>query len=179
MKPLGYFLIVAGFLGSSYFTVVQTEGVPVSSYLVALALGVAGVVIVRIALKQEASHEDTLAANLSALTESLDEIVSRVDKLDEYKDEINVYDLRHEIDKQLPEHLDRFVQARKSVAHRFGLQAYADVMNPFAAGERYINRVWSASTDGYIEEAHNFLHMAREQFDEAGKVLARVRSAGT
>jgi hypothetical protein len=67
------------------------------------------------------------------------------------------------------------VEARKSIAHRFGLQAYADVMNPFAAGERYINRVWSASTDGYIDEAHTYLDMAREQFDEAGRVLARVR----
>ena len=36
--------------------------------------------------------------------------------------------------------------------HVFGMQNYADVMSNFAAGERYINRVWSASTDGYVDE---------------------------
>jgi len=175
MKPIGYALIVAGFLGSSYFTVVQTEGVPVGSFIGALSVGIIGVILVRFALKQEASHEETLAANMSALEESLSRVVTLVDDLDDRKDQVNVYDLRHEIDKLFPEHLDRFVQARQSIAHRYGLQAYADVMNPFSAGERYLNRVWSASTDGYIEEAHNFLDMAREQFDEAGKELARVR----
>jgi hypothetical protein len=175
MKALGYVLIVAGFLASSYFTVVRTEGVPVPEYLVSLAVGILGVVLVRLALRKEASHEDTIAANLNVLEESLTKLVSLVDDLDDRKDEVNVYDLRLEIDRLLPEHIAVFVDARKSIAHRFGLQAYADVMNPFAAGERYINRVWSASTDGYIDEAHTYLDMAREQFDEAGRVLARVR----
>jgi len=175
MKALGYVLIVVGFLGSAYFAVVQSAGVPVARFLGVLAVGVVGVIFVRMSLRQEASHEGTLSANLNVLEESLTKVVSIVDDLDDRKDEINVYDLRLEIDKLLPQHLDSFVQARQSIAHRFGLQAYADVMNPFAAGERYINRVWSASTDGYIEEAHNYLDMAREQFDEAGRVLERVR----
>jgi hypothetical protein len=177
MKALGYILVVVGFLASSYNTVVQSEGVPVGPFIGTLAIGIIGVILIRIALKREASHEETLAANMSALEESLAKVVTLVDDLDDRKDQVNVYDLRHEIDRLFPDHLDRFVQARQSIAHRYGLQAYADVMNPFSAGERYLNRVWSASTDGYIEEAHNFLDMAREQFDEAGRELARVRGA--
>jgi hypothetical protein len=40
-------------------------------------------------------------------------------------------------------------------------------MSNFAAGERYINRVWSASTDGYVDEVILYLGRAREQFREA------------
>jgi hypothetical protein len=40
-------------------------------------------------------------------------------------------------------------------------------MSNFAAGERYINRVWSASTDGYVDEVRAYLERARTQFGEA------------
>ena len=46
----------------------------------------------------------------------------------------------------------------------FGLQAYADVMSDFASAERYLNRAWSASTDGYIDEVMRSLDRSREQF---------------
>jgi hypothetical protein len=64
------------------------------------------------------------------------------------------------------------------VAHRFGLQAYAEVMNPFAAGERYLNRVWSTSTDGYVDEAHRYIDMAREQFESALAEFRALHPAG-
>ena len=51
--------------------------------------------------------------------------------------------------------------------HLFGLQPYADIMSAFAAGERYINRVWSASTDGYVDEVKMYLTKAHDQFIEA------------
>lgn len=175
MKRAGYLLITIGFLAASYFAVVRPVGVPVASYLVALAIGIVGVVLVRIALRREASHEDVLAANLGTIDDSLREIVARVTDLDARKQEIDVYDLRLLIDRELPEHLDAFVLARQSIAHRFGLQQYADVMNPFSAGERYINRVWSASTDGYIDEAHTYLELSRQQFEEAQEVFRRLR----
>ena len=50
--------------------------------------------------------------------------------------------------------------------HVFGMQNYADVMSNFAAGERYINRVWSASTDGYEDEVRAYLVRALDQFRE-------------
>jgi hypothetical protein len=101
---------------------------------------------------------------------SLESIVTKVRRLDDGKTEIDVYDLRHRIDEEFPDDLDAFVQARQSIAHSYGLQAYADVMNPFAAGERYLNRVWSASADGYIDEAHAYATKAREQFESTLEV---------
>ena len=38
-------------------------------------------------------------------------------------------------------------------------------------GERYINRVWSASADGYDEEAAAYLHKAEKRFAEAQEQL--------
>lgn len=59
--------------------------------------------------------------------------------------------------------------------HVFGLQSNADVMSAFAAGERYINRVWSASTDGYVDEVRNYLNRATEQFREAWALFADLQ----
>ena len=40
-------------------------------------------------------------------------------------------------------------------------------MSSFAAGERYINRVWSASTDGYVDEVMMYVEKALLQFQHA------------
>jgi hypothetical protein len=60
------------------------------------------------------------------------------------------------------------------MVHLFGLQAYADIMSSFAAGERYINRVWSASADGYDEEAETYLGKAVQQFVDAQQQLQQA-----
>jgi hypothetical protein len=48
-------------------------------------------------------------------------------------------------------------------------------MSAFAAGERYINRVWSASTDGYVDEVCNYLDRATQQFREAWALFAKLQ----
>ena len=62
------------------------------------------------------------------------------------------------------------------MVHLYGMQTYADIMSEFAAGERYINRVWSTTADGYDEEAEIYLARAAEQFEDARKQLAAVGS---
>ena len=126
--------------------------------------------MVRVAARQESTHADTIKSNLGTIDKSLESIVDKVRRLDDGKTEIDVYDLRHRIDEEFPDDLDAFVQARQSIVHSYGLQAYADVMNPFAAGERYLNRVWSASADGYIDEAHTYATKARKQFESTLEV---------
>jgi hypothetical protein len=175
VKSLGFLLITAGFLAGAYFSVEQRSGVSAAPFLAALAVGVMGVVLVRVATHRERTHADTISANLGAIGSSLESVVEKVRDLDQNKDELDVYDLRHHIDEKFPDDLDAFVQARQSIIHSFGLQAYADVMNPFAAGERYLNRVWSASADGYIDEAHVYLAKAREQFEQTLEVYRGLR----
>jgi len=71
---------------------------------------------------------------------------------------------------------NNFANARESMKHVFGLQNYADVMSAFAAGERYVNRVWSASTDGYVDEVRNYLNRATEQFREARSLFSKLQN---
>ena len=167
MKALGYLMITVGFLAGAYCAVEQRSGLPVTLFLAALAVGVAGVVLVRVASHRERTHAGTISANLGAIEASLESLVAKIRRLDDGSDAVDVYDLRHHIDEQFPDDLNAFVQARQSIVQSFGLQAYADVMNPFAAGERYLNRVWSAAADGYHEEAATYLAKAEKQFADA------------
>jgi hypothetical protein len=86
-----------------------------------------------------------------------------------------VYEARFEIDRLLREDLNNFANARESMHHVFGLQNYADVMSAFAAGERYVNRVWSASTDGYVDEVRTYLKRATEQLREAYDLFGNLQ----
>ncbi len=176
MKNIGYLFLVAGFLGASFFAVELRQGVRVPHFLGALAVGVLGVVLLRVVRRREATSADTIRENLAMLESSLTSVVDKARQLEAGMAATDVYELRHVIDREFPDDLDDFVQARYSLVHSFGLQPFADVMNPFAAGERYLNRVWSASTDGYIDEAHAYVTRAREQFELALEILRGLES---
>jgi hypothetical protein len=81
------------------------------------------------------------------------------------------------VDELFLEDLTSFVEARESIAHIYGLNAYGEVMSCFAAGERYLNRVWSASADGYIDEVNTYIDKAREQFVDSLEKMRRLKAA--
>ena len=88
---------------------------------------------------------------------------------------IATYEAHFSIDRPFRQDLFAFADARESMQHAFGIQAYADIMSAFAAGERYLNRVWSASADGYVDEVNAYLHKASEQFSEALELFLQQR----
>jgi DNA-binding PucR family transcriptional regulator len=176
MRWLGYLLLTAGFLYGSYLTALDVRQVSAVPFLFGLAVAAAGVAMARTAARQEATHEERLATDMAAIGGSLDRLAKKAAALDKSKEEFDVYDLRHRIDEQFMADLDAFVQARESIVHSFSLQDYAEVMNPFAAGDRYLNRVWSASTDGYIDAAHDYIGRALEQFESAREVFRRLQA---
>lgn len=177
MQRLGLLLIVTGFLAGSYVAVLDEETVAVGPYLLALGIGILGAALVILSKRQASRQTDVLATNIETAKASLDTLVAKAEALEREQDEIGVYGLSKRIDEDFPEALDAFVQARKSLAHRYGLSAYASVMNPFAAGERYLNRVWSTSIDGYIDEATTYVTAAKEQLTEARDALAKMTAA--
>jgi len=166
-KALGYLLITGGFLGGALTAVLETEEVYWEGFIAVLIIGAAGVALVRLTTRQAAREEDKLAANIQTIHQSLARVLENITALDREKESFNPYDLRHRIDELFPEDLSTFVEARETISHVYGLQSYADVMSIFASGERYLNRVWSASADGYINECHTYLQKAREQFAAA------------
>jgi len=167
LKHLGYLLITIGFLGGSFEAVRQVEGVNAGAFLIWLAVGVVGVVVAQRARKAEATDVEVISTNIRAIESSLEKICADAKELNAEKLTINVYDLRHRIDERFPADLKTFVDARESIAHSYGLKAYAEVMNRFAAGERALHRVWSASTDGYIDETHAYIEKAATHFQDA------------
>ncbi len=179
MKKLGYLMITLGFLAGSLTAVVDKEQIRWDRFALALILGAAGVVVVRVSDKRESRHEGRLASGMQSLETSLDRIVKNVTELNAEKNSVNTYDVRHRIDEFFPDDLNTFVEARESIAHTYSLNAYADVMSSFAAGERYLNRVWSASVDGYIDEVNEYLDRALEQFVESRQKVRQLKADAT
>ena len=178
MRHFGYLLITVGFLGGSFEVVRQVEGVNAASFLVWLGIGIVGVVVAQRARKAEATDVEVITTNVRAIESSLEVLTAEAKKLNAEKSEINVYDLRHRIDAAFMADLVKFVDARESIAHSYGLKAYAEVMNRFAAGERSLNRVWSASTDGYIDETSNYLEKAATHFEDALTTFQTIKATG-
>lgn len=177
MRNIGYILVTVGFLLGAYAAVEQKEVVNIPGYMVGLVGSILGVAMIRVSQHRESREEGRMSANIEAVKSCIERIAENAAKLDSEKNDIDVYDLRHRIDEIFLDDIQTFVDARESIAHRFGLNAYAEVMSHFASGERHINRVWSTSTDGYIDEAHTYLTKAAEQFRETREAFTRLAAA--
>ena len=178
MRHFGYLLITIGFLGGSYEVVKQVETVNTASFLLWLTIGIVGVIVAQRARKAEATDAEVITTNVRAIEESLGVLAVEARRLDDDKSDLNVYDLRHRIDETFMADLQKFVDARESIAHSYGLKAYAEVMNRFAAGERALNRVWSASTDGYIDETSAYIEKAAIHFEDALETFKVIKATG-
>ena len=205
MKWIGFLLVTVGFIIAALATVVDQSAIegldaapapeesslesPDSAavaespikwlwYVPALAVGVAGVVTIRTAEAKQSKTEHHVAANIETVESSLQRIAANLDTLNADKHSIDTYDMRHKIDELFMDDLEMFVEARESIVHRYGLIAYGEIMGSFAAGERYLNRVWSASADGYIDEVNEYIEKAKDQFAESLAIIRRFQ-AGT
>lgn len=145
-------------------------------FSVILVAGVVGVAFARIASRKAATSEETLTTNMGSVRDNLAKIVEIVRGLDNEKDSIPTYDMRIEIDLRGIDAINAFVESREAISYVYGLQAYADVMSHYAGGERFLNRVWSASADGYVDEVNTYLTRSLEQFEIARDKLAAVEA---
>jgi len=169
-------MVTVGFLAAALASVVNENTIQWLWYIPALLVGVAGVVLIRNdhALRHKTEHH--VAAKIETVDSSLERIAANIKKLNAEKHSINTYDIRLRIDELFIDDLETFVDARQSIAHRYGLAAYGEIMSGFAAGERYLNRVWSASADGYIDEVNAYLDRAQEQFIESLEKIRRFKA---
>ena len=166
MKVFALTMVIASFLAGAFLSVLDPRLINWNYMIPVLVIGVIGLVIYRKAEREENRAGDRVAGNMDTLEKSLTNILANLEQLCQRGDDLPVYDARFEIDRLFRSDLNNFAEARKSMIHVFGIQNYADVMSNFAAGERYINRVWSASTDGYVDEVREYLERARKQFTE-------------
>ena len=143
MKKLAYLLLVV-------------EAVNWTLFAIAAVAASAGVIIAKRQDSAMARSSSVLESNRNELNESIGNIVRDLGELTN-GETLSGGELRTLIDKKLRPDLRRFAEARESMVHLYGLQTYADIMSEFAAGERYINRVWTSSADGYDAEAEKYL----------------------
>ena len=167
MKLIAVLIIVVSFLAGAFLSVLDPRTVQWQFMLPTLIAGILGLMMFRKARNKETRAGERLAGNMETLERSLKNILRNLQQLNLRADSLPVYEARFEIDRLFRDDLNNFADARESMIHVFGMQDYADVMSNFAAGERYINRVWSASTDGYVDEVRLYLQRAETQFEEA------------
>lgn len=177
MKNLGYLLIIVGFLAGALVAVLEELSVRWEWYIPALVAGTVGVLLVRTTERRMTRSEGRLTSNMESIETALGRIVENLTQLNTEKESIDPYDVRHRIDDLFADDVDTFVQGRESIAHAHSLSVYADVMSSFAAGERYLNRAWSASADGYVDEVNTYLNKALTQLAESLKKIRLLRSS--
>ena len=173
MKRVGYFMVAAGFLLGAFVTALDVDEVDWTLFVIAASVAVIGLVIYKTQVTAHARSRSVLELNRNELGESIRNIVRDLAEINADTSARGTA-LRELIDLKLRNDLRRFADARQSMVHLFGLQTYADIMSSFAAGERYVNRVWSASADGYDVEARTYLGKAARQFEDAEKLLSEA-----
>lgn len=177
MKKLGYIIITVSFLAGALVAVLDESKVQWGYFCGAIILGTVGIILVHLHEKKSSRSEKRLAENLQNIETSLTDIVKNITQLNAEKQSINAYDMRYKIDELFSKDLAAFVEARESLAHAHGLQVYANVMSHFASGERYLNRIWSASADGYVDEIRTYLDKAQVQFTEALSNISQLKDS--
>jgi hypothetical protein len=175
-REVGFVMVTVGFLAGALAAVAEVDAVRWGYFTSSLAIGAVGIILVRVGHVRLGRQEDKLALNMQAIQTSLARIAENMRQLNAEKHSIDTYDMRHRIDELFVDDLATFVEARQSIAQVHGLQAYADVMSHFAAGERYLNRVWSASADGYIDEVNTYLDKAQAQFVESLEKVKQLQN---
>ncbi len=185
IRPWGHLLLWTGFLVGALVSVRRTE-VPESPwstiswpvYGAALFVAAAGVVILRTTGRASGVAVGEEAGAVKELAAILDRLRSTVEHWDAASDRTDVYRFHEMIDDHLAEDLGRFADLRETLIAQFGLDHYARIMTEFALAERTVNRIWSASADGYVDEvrvclkrAASHLTAARRRLDEAQREL--------
>lgn len=176
MQKLGITLVTAGFLAGALFASLDKDSVPWGAFVPAWLVACAGVAVLRIGARRQATDRSLLESNVRDIERSIARITEHSRELADADWGADVYDLPDEIDRRFPEPVARFVQARESIRYVHGVDAYAEIMSEFAAGERYLNRVWSASAEGYVDEANTYLEKAHHQFHLAKTRLDTLRT---
>jgi hypothetical protein len=170
----GHVLLWVGFLDGALVTVRSTEvpGDPWATiawfeYAVALAVAVAGVIILRTTKRSARAGAEKQAGNVAEMKAVLMRLRKRLEFWQTDAGKMPVHDVHRAIDEHLTDDFALFADLRESLIDAFGLSGFAAVMTEFALAERTVNRIWSASADGYIDEVAACLPRAVAHLDHA------------
>ena len=160
-----------GFLAASFFVMQQLKTVNWLAYAITAAVSALGVILIRSSDTGAATAVAKVDTDLSTMETCLRRVLDNIAQMISQKDDIFVYDVHGKIDADLSSDLFDFAEARESIMHGIGMHEYAMVMDNFARGERSVNRAWSASADGYVDEVWTCLEKSHTFLKEADRLL--------
>ena len=178
MRPIGLILLWTGFLVAAFFSVMNLENesepwrsVNWLAFGGAMAVGIVGVVMLRLVAAWDRQDVHRTEAEYSTLDRTINALVTEVRSLQAQQDKLTPGEIVEFIDDRCVETFADFADARSAISKRFGLSTYAEVMTEFAAGERYVNRSWSAAADGYVEEVRSCIARALGHLEAARSLM--------
>lgn len=188
-QMLGQVLLWLGFLSGALATVWRAEiesddpaevwnTIPWAWYTVSAAVCAAGAVTLRIVRSSARGSTEKSVAELAQLKASLARVITNMETIQNHLQESSPSQITAQIDDTLAEDLRIFGDGRECIVAEHGLQTFAEVMSKFAAGERAINRTWSAAADGYLDEAATCLERAMMLMQEAAWELNNTGATG-
>jgi hypothetical protein len=164
LRTIGMILCALGCLGGALAASMSPDAVEWAYFAPGFVVGAIGVTLARIGISRTSKSSERLAQDFKVLDASMARVVATARKLEADKLTIDTYAIPQRIDDELAADLAAFAEAREAIAPAWGTNVYAAIMSHFAAGERYMNRVWSAAADGYVDEARAYIARALEQF---------------
>lgn len=143
-----------------------------STFLGAMGLAILGNIIWHRAEKkmvkaQLEEHKNDGNNPLSMLTKT----VPAIEQLFEKAQTTQGMDLCYEVDWVLDNHVHPFTDKRKTFMDILGQAKGAEILLDVAYGERMLNRVWSAASDGHHQEALNSIGESLVNYKKAASKL--------
>ncbi len=151
-RTIGHVLLWAGFLAAAFVSTRHQDAVEWSWYALGVTVGALGIVLLRARAAASGESKERAEIDVARLGEILEKIIADLAAWKRERNSIPVADVRDSIDERLAPRLREFAESREALRGVHGLEAYVQVMSLFAAAERNLNRAWSASADGYVDE---------------------------
>lgn len=168
LKPPGY---VIPDLKDVELPVDDWSQIPWLWYGVSAVVCFGGVVMIQVNKKSSVETENKKLASLDELKDKLMAAIKATGAIHKAIETLPPSKIVERIDAELSPLLHEFAENRDRLTADFDLGVFADVMTNFAAGERAVNRAWSAAADGYLDEVSDCLTRAT---DMLGAALATI-----
>ena len=179
---VGQIILWSGFLTAAFAAVSKIqqpnkwETIPWGIYIPALGIGFAGIMISKARSQSDADALDTDHSAYAIAETNLHLLLALIKDAKQYPDRAPKQTL-YWIDEHCANPLAEFANSRQSIANRFGMNTYCEIMTEFASAERSINRTWSAAADGYIDEVNRCIGIANEHLERAEQLLRRAEES--
>ena len=134
-------------------------------FIFSIVLGVIALVIWhrenRKAVKEMLANQDNVKGPIAYLQDGK-QMIDQLEVSDDYL---------AQVDKISEGPFFEFIEQSKKLMDIYGQERGAEIILSFAQIERYLNRSWSAYSDGHLEETKNSLSQAKELY---GKLLGGI-----